>query len=76
VWRRLKPGGSLLVLDDFVETDGPRSWLPVSQLLATVVEATGRHAVLEEVRALRYEGEGAHHAGLLTFTKLGNPETL
>jgi hypothetical protein len=76
IWHRLKPGAACLVLDDFVESDASRSWLPVRQMLATVAEATGHHAVLDDVRVLRYDGEGAHQVGLLSFLKIGNPETL
>ena len=76
IWRRLNPGGACLILDDFVESAENRSWLPVRQMITTVAEATRHHAVLDDVRALRYDGEGAHQAGLLSFLKIGNPETL
>jgi SAM-dependent methyltransferase len=75
MWSTLRPGGSLLVLDDCVGDRGG-DWLPVTDLTAAVLEATANHAVLEDARALRLEGETFHRVGLITYAKLGGAERL
>jgi len=75
MWSALRPGGSLLVLDDFVGDRGG-SWIPAGDLTELVVEATANHATLENARALRLEGESFHRVGLITYAKLGAAERL
>lgn len=75
MWSALRPGGSLLVLDDFVGDRGG-AWLPAVALTDLVLEATANHAVLENARALRLEGESFHRVGLITYAKLGAAERL
>jgi SAM-dependent methyltransferase len=76
MWAALRPGGSLVVLDDFVGDPGGGSWIPAAMLTAAMLEVTANHAVLEEARALRLEDDGFHRVGLLTYAKLGAAERL
>ena len=75
MWSALRPSGNLLVLDDFVGDRGG-DWIPAADLTELVAEATANHAVLENARALRLEGESFHRVGLITYAKLGAAERL
>lgn len=75
MWSALRPGGSLMVLDDFVGDRGG-DWIPAADLTPLVLEATANHAVLENARALRLEAESFHRVGLITYAKLGAAERL
>ena len=75
MWSMLRPGGWLLVLDDCVGDRGG-AWIPVTDLTACILEATANHAVLDNARALRLEGESFHRVGLITYAKLGAAERL
>jgi len=75
-WSTLRPGGCLMVLEDCVGERGAAHWLPVADLNAAVVAVTANHAVLENARALRLEGESFHRVGLVTYAKLGAAERL
>lgn len=75
MWSMLRPGGCLVILDDCVGERGG-AWIPVEDLTATIVEMTANHAVLQEARALRLDGESFHRVGLITYAKLGPAERL
>jgi SAM-dependent methyltransferase len=75
MWSALRPGGSLIVLDDCVGDRGG-DWIPADDLTAAILEATANHAVLEDARALRLDGESFHRVGLITYAKLGAAERL
>lgn len=75
LWSMLRPGGCLVVLDDCVGERGG-AWLPVEDLTAALVEVTANHAMLQEARALRLDGESFHRVGLITYAKLGPAERL
>jgi len=75
LWSMLRPGGCLVVLDDCVGERGG-DWIPAADLTAAVVEVTANHAVLQEARALRLDGESYHRVGLITYAKLGAAERL
>lgn len=75
MWSALRPGGSLMILDDFVGDRGG-DWIPADDLTGLVLDGTAQHAVLENARALRLEGESFHRVGLITYAKLGAAERL
>jgi hypothetical protein len=78
LWRRLRVGGRLIVVDRFL--DGG-SGLPLGRvgpraLLGEILDVSARHVVLDHVQALRLPGEGLASIGVFAMTKLGRPERL
>jgi len=79
MWRLVRPGGSLMFLEDFVAAravrDAAEYSMSVQDFPELILEATGGAVVLEHVEALRYPRDDFHRSGLITLTKLGVPRS-
>lgn len=79
MWRVTRPGGRLILQEDFVtgkrvasSTVYPMSIMKFVDLL---LEATGGQVVLEHVESLRYPHDDLVRGGLLSLSRLGVPKT-
>lgn len=79
MWRVTRPGGQLILQEDFVidkrlasSTVYPMSVMKFVELL---LEATSGQVVLEHVESLRYPHDDLVRGGLLSLSRLGVPKT-
>lgn len=73
MWRVTRPGGRIIILDDFVTGGSGRagaSSLTVSRFVELVDEATAGRVVLDHVESLLYPGEDMFRGGLFSLQKL------
>lgn len=76
MWRVVRPGGVLAVVEDVVPVPGsgracpfPRGGLP-----RLLLEATGRRVVPGRVRSVRFPGEALHRAAGISVVKVGEAQ--
>ena len=74
--RSVRPGGSLLLVGDFVDDGHYPEVVGLSELLAEVMEATLGRVVLHDVEAIRFDSEVYHTSAVVSLTRLGAPEIL
>ena len=79
MWRVVRPGGSLMFLEDFVAARAVRDAavysMSAQDFPELVLDATDGGVVLEHVEALRYRQDDFHRSGLIRLTKLGVPRS-
>jgi SAM-dependent methyltransferase len=79
MWRVARPGGQLLLLEDFVLTrrsEKPAIYpMSVREFVDLTLEATAGRVVLEHVESLRYPDEDLRRGGLVSLLRLGVPKT-
>ena len=79
MWRVARPGGQLLLLEDFVFTrrsEKPAIYpMSVKEFMDLALEATAGRVVLEHVESLRYPDEDLRRGGLVSLLRLGVPKT-
>jgi len=79
MWRVARPGGQLLLLEDFVLTrrsEKPAIYpMSVKEFVNLALEATAGRVVLEHVESLRYPDEDLRRGGLVSLLRLGVPKT-
>jgi SAM-dependent methyltransferase len=75
MWRVARPGGRLLLLENFVfmgEPEEPVVYpMSVTEFVDLVLDATAGQVVLEHAESLRYPGEDLHRGGLISLLRLG-----
>jgi len=73
MWRILRPGGLLAVVDDVVPIPGTDPPCPFERggLTRLLLEATGRRLVLGRVWSLRFPGEMLHRGAGMSAVKVG-----
>ncbi len=79
MWRVARPGGRLLLLENFVFTREPEEPtiypMSVSAFVDLILDATAGQVVLEHAESLGYPGEDLRRGGLISLLRLGVPET-
>ncbi len=79
MWRVTRPGGRLLLLEDFVFPREPEEEvvypMSVTELVDLVLDATAGQVVLDHAESLRYPGEEMHRGGLISLLRLGVHKT-
>lgn len=77
MWRVTRPGGRLILLEEFV-TDGNSAGtsvypMPVGRFVGVLLQATSGQVVLEHMESLRYPQDDLVRGGLLSLSRLGVP---
>lgn len=76
MWRVTRPGGRLMLLEEFVTDKGPAVYpMPVMAFVELLLEATAGQVVLEHMESLQYPGDHLVRGGLLSLSRLGVPRT-
>lgn len=80
MWRVARPGGRLTFLQNFVAgacggRPEPGHVVPVLAFVDLLIGATGGRVLLDHVRSLRYPGDDAFGAAVISLSKLGVPGT-
>jgi SAM-dependent methyltransferase len=79
MWRVTRPGGRLLLLENFVFSREPEEEgiypMSVTGFVDLVLDATAGQVVLEHAESLRYPGEDMYRGGLISLLRLGVPKT-
>jgi hypothetical protein len=76
LWRALRVGGRLVLIDRFLDGRGGLA-IPApspKQLLVEIDELTAGHAVLAELQALRLSGDELTSTAMFSLLKIGRPE--
>jgi len=73
MWRVVRPGGVLAVVDDVVPSPGSGRACPFERggLPRLLLEATGRRVVLGRVWSIRFPGEVLHRGAGISVVKVG-----
>ena len=76
MWRAVRPGGLLAVVDDVVPVPGAGRACPFERggLPRLLLEATGRRVVLGRVWSIRFPGEALHRGAGISVIKVGEAE--
>ncbi|MEN8239886.1 MAG: hypothetical protein ABFR53_11885, partial [Actinomycetota bacterium] len=74
VWRSLRVGGKLIILDTFSPHRGQRA-IAMDQLTDDLLHATRHQLVVSDVASLKSPHSPMRNIGVLTFTKIGVPTT-
>jgi SAM-dependent methyltransferase len=79
MWRVARPGGRLLMLENFVFPRQPEEPtvhpMSVTEFVDLILDATAGQVVLEHVESLRYPGEDLRRGGLISLLRLGVSRT-
>ncbi len=76
MWRVTRPGGRLILLEEFVTGRRPGVYpMSVRKFVGLLLEATSGQVVLEHVESLRYPYDDLVRGGLLSLSRLGVPKT-
>lgn len=73
VWRALRVGGQLVVLDSFVPR-ASRPYVGADELVAELLRGAGHGVVVTDVRSLRSSSSPTADRGLIVTTKIGVPQ--
>jgi len=78
MWRVVRPGGWLLLLENFVftgQSEKPTIYpMSVTEFANLIVDTTAEQVVLDHVESLQYPGEDLRRGGLISLMRLGVPK--
>ena len=76
MWRVARPGGRVLILEDFVfdRSEGGVYPISVNAFVGLLLEATNGQVVLEHVESLRYPREDVTRSAVIAVSRLGVPK--